>query len=57
MIEKMPKGGEYRASSESTEKLGSAIQVKGDNLDIHREVAMPSFCSSATYLLFVASRT
>jgi hypothetical protein len=57
MIEKMPTGGEYRASSESTEKLGSAIQVKGDNLDIHREVAMPSFCSSATYLLFVASRT
>jgi hypothetical protein len=54
MIEKMPKGGEYRASSESTAKLASAIQIKGDNLDIHREVAMPSFCSSATYLLFVS---
>ena len=35
MIEKMPKGGEYRASSESTAKLASAIQNKGDNLDIH----------------------
>jgi hypothetical protein len=54
MIESMPTGGEYHASSESTEKLASAIQVKGDSLDIHRELAMPSFCSSATYLLFVS---
>jgi hypothetical protein len=54
MIERMPKGGEYQASSESMEKLASAIQIKGNNLDIHREVAMPSFCSSATYLLFVS---
>jgi hypothetical protein len=54
MIDKMPKGGEYHASAESIKKLESAIQVKGDNLEINRGIAMPSFCSSATYLLFVS---
>jgi hypothetical protein len=54
MIDKMPSGGEYHASLESTEKLASAIQVKGDSLDIDCKIAKPSFCSSATYLLFVS---
>jgi hypothetical protein len=54
MIAKMPKGGEYHASRESTGKLAAAIRVKGDILDIDCQVARPSFCSSATYLLFVS---
>jgi hypothetical protein len=54
MVAKMPKGGEYHASRESTERLAAAIRVKGDTLDIDCQVAKPSFCSSATYLLFVS---
>jgi hypothetical protein len=34
--------------------LAAAIRVKGDTLDIDCRVAKPSFCSSATYLLFVS---
>jgi hypothetical protein len=53
-IEEMPTGGEYHASRESAEKLATAIRVKGNDLDIDCQVAKPSFCSSATYLLFVS---
>jgi hypothetical protein len=54
MIERMPTGGEYRASRESTEKLATAIRAKGTALDIDCQLAKPSFCSSATYLLFLS---
>jgi hypothetical protein len=54
MIERMPTGGEYRASRESTERLATAIRAKGNELDIDCQLAKPSFCSSATYLLFLS---
>jgi hypothetical protein len=53
-IEEMPKEGEYHATRESVEKLAAAIRVKGDALEIDCQIAKPSFCSSATYLLFVS---
>jgi hypothetical protein len=34
IMETMPKGGEYHASRESTEKLATAILMKGNALDI-----------------------
>jgi hypothetical protein len=55
MTERMPVGGEYRASSESIGRLESAIKAMGDHLVIDAAVAEPSFCSSATYLVFVST--
>ena len=54
-ITRMPAGGEYRASSESIQKLESAIKKEGNHLAIDASVAKPSFCSSATYLVFVST--
>jgi hypothetical protein len=53
MIDRMPTGGDYRASSDSIHKLESAIKKEGDHLIVDPAVAKPSFCSSATYLVFV----
>jgi hypothetical protein len=53
MIDRMPTGGDYRASSDSIHKLEFAIQKEEDHLVIDPAVAKPSFCSSATYLVFV----
>jgi hypothetical protein len=55
MTERMPTGGEYRASSESIGRLESAIKAVGGHLEIDPAVAEPSFCSSATYLVFVST--
>jgi hypothetical protein len=55
MIARMPVGGEYRASSESIRKLESAIRREGNHLAVDAAAAKPSFCSSATYLVFVSA--
>ena len=55
MIARMPAGGEYRASSESIRKLESAIKKEGSHLVVDAALAKPSFCSSATYLVFVSA--
>ena len=55
VISRMPAGGEYRASSESIQKLESAIQKEGNHLVVDAALAKPSFCSSATYLVFVSA--
>jgi hypothetical protein len=55
MTERMPTGGGYRASSESIGRLESAIKAVGGHLVIDPATAEPSFCSSATYLVFVST--
>jgi len=55
MIARMPSGGVYRASTESIQKLESAIKKQGNHLAVDAAVAKPSFCSSATYLVFVSA--
>jgi hypothetical protein len=55
MIARIPAGGEYSASSESIQKLESAIKKDGNHLAVDATVAKPSFCSSATYLVFVSA--
>jgi hypothetical protein len=55
LVDKMPTGGDYRASSDSIQKLEYAIKKEGDHLSIDAAVAKPSFCSSATYLVFVSA--
>jgi hypothetical protein len=54
LLDKMPQGGDYRASSESIQRLENAIRKEGDHLAVNAAVATPSFCSSATYLVFVS---
>jgi hypothetical protein len=55
LTERMPTGGEYRASSESIGRLESAIKALGDHLAVDPAVAEPSCSSSATYLVFVSA--
>ncbi len=52
-IRNMPSGGRYSASQAAFEGLGRAISVGYGGLRIDPMVAQPSFCSSATYLVFV----
>jgi hypothetical protein len=56
LLAEMPKGGGYDKSPDgiSIEKLSSAIRIESNHLVIEAEKAKPSFCSSATYLVFVA---
>lgn len=55
LVDKMPTGGDYRASADSIQKLENAIKKEGNNLTVDAAVAKPSFCSSATYLVFVST--
>jgi hypothetical protein len=55
VINKMPTGGDYSASSTSIQKLESAIRAEGNHLTVNTAVAKPSFCSAATYLVFVSA--
>ena len=55
LLDKMPTGGGYRASSDSIQKLEYAIKKEEDHLTVDAAVAKPSFCSSATYLVFVSA--
>jgi hypothetical protein len=55
IIKKMPTGGGYSASSESIQKLKSAIKKDSDHLSVNPAIAKPSFCSSATYLVFISA--
>ncbi len=54
-IETMPNGGGYAVGSAALSKLSSAIEVdsKSKILNIKPERATPSFCSGATYLVFL----
>jgi hypothetical protein len=53
----MPKGGGYDASPNGTslQVLSSAIRLEANRLVIEPEKAKPSFCSSATYLVFLSA--
>ena len=55
MTERMPTGGEYRASLESIGRLEYAIKAVAGHLVIDAAAAKPSFCSSATYLIFLST--
>jgi hypothetical protein len=48
----MPHEGGYSASSETTRRLQSAVQPR-NGLTILPELARPSYCSGATYLVFL----
>jgi hypothetical protein len=53
-ISAIPTGGGYDPSSAATARLGSAILLKPNGaLDFRPAVAQPSYCSGATYLVFL----
>jgi hypothetical protein len=53
LLPQMPKQGGYSASNAATANLQAAVQVSSGHLTITPSVAKPSYCSGATYLVFV----
>jgi hypothetical protein len=52
-IKKMPTGGKYSASRTATIRLQSAVHFESGKFFILPAAASPSYCSGATYLVFV----
>jgi len=54
-IKKMPSGGRYSASRTATIRLQSAVKLESGKLSIVPDGASPSYCSGATYLVFLST--
>lgn len=52
-IKKMPSGGQYSASRVATIRLQSAANFVSGKFFVLPDVASPSYCSGATYLVFM----
>jgi len=52
-IRMMPDGGGYATTREAHAALNSSVQPGAGSVSIHAEKACPSYCSGATYLLFL----
>ncbi|MEO6848003.1 MAG: hypothetical protein ABI443_10290 [Chthoniobacterales bacterium] len=52
-IKSMPQGGGYSASSSATANLRAAMTPDAGRLEVNPAHAMPSYCSGATYLVFL----
>jgi hypothetical protein len=52
-IQSIPSGGEYRADANAISLLRQAVTISDRRLQIIPDLARPSFCSSATYLVFL----
>src|SRR6266446_1534754 len=53
LLTQMPKQGGYSASNAATANLRTAVRVSSGRLTINPAAAVPSYCSGATYLVFV----
>jgi hypothetical protein len=51
----MPEGGRYATTGAATQLLASAISVTDGRLLLEPEKAAPSYCSGATYLVFLGA--
>ena len=49
----MPAGGGYSAGSTATRALQQAVSINDGKLDVRAAHATPSYCSGATYLVFL----
>lgn len=49
----MPKGGRYLAGGMALSRLRESVSTDGQKLKIDPAIAVPSFCSGATYLVFL----
>lgn len=52
-IQAMPQGGGYATTSDAHEALISAARIDAGNVRIQAARAVPSYCSGATYLVFL----
>lgn len=52
-IRAMPQGGGYATTSSAHAALKSSAQIEGGSVRIRPTNAMPSYCSGATYLVFL----
>jgi len=52
-VQSMPQGGGYATTSSAHEALIAAARIDAGSVRIQASRAMPSFCSSATYLVFL----
>jgi len=52
VLQAMPQGGGYSASVETTHRLQTAVQTQNGFM-VMPEAAQPSYCSGATYLVFL----
>ena len=52
-IQTMPLGGGYSAGHDATQRLDGAVAVGRQDLEIAADRAQPSYCSGATYLVFL----
>lgn len=52
-VSKMPLSGGYSVQREAFEGIYKAINLQGEDLQLEVAKACPSFCSSATYLVFL----
>jgi hypothetical protein len=52
-IRNMPEGGGYATTREAHQALNSAVDVSPMGLRVESSKAQPSYCSGATYLLFL----
>src|ERR1700756_1569484 len=53
VIQTMPQGGGYSASNEATTRLAEAARDVRGTLALEPAIAKPSYCSGATYLVFL----
>jgi hypothetical protein len=53
LTQSMPVGGGYSASAGATRDLQSAVEVQGGRLRVDPSAAPTTYCSGATYLVFV----
>jgi hypothetical protein len=53
LLQSMPIGGGYVATKAATRDLQSAVQVRGGRLEVNPPAARSTYCSGATYLVFV----
>jgi hypothetical protein len=54
IIGTMPAGGGYRANAVAMTALHNSVQLRGAQMAIEPSLASPSFCSGATYLVFLS---
>lgn len=52
-LARMPDGGGYSVTSGAHQALRSSVNVEGDRATIRPKLAQPSYCSGATYLVFL----
>jgi hypothetical protein len=53
LLNSMPTGGGYVATNAATRDLQSAVQVQAGQLNVRPSAARATYCSGATYLVFV----